>query len=171
MSFLVIIRGPLGVGKSTIAKLVASKIKAIHFSIDDVLSKNGLDQTDEKEGCIPLANFLKVNKIILPQLKKAIRSGTSGVVDGNFYHQSQIDDLIKKLPLQSFVFTLTAPLEVCIQRDLQRPKSYGKVAAAAVYNLVSRFSCGQTIDTSLLSVDDTVNLVISNLKEPIVYQC
>lgn len=43
---MVIIRGPLGIGKSTIAKQIAYKINGDYISINDVLAKNHLDQVD-----------------------------------------------------------------------------------------------------------------------------
>ena len=163
MSLLIIIRGPLGIGKSTVAKKVADKIQGLYISIDDVLAENNLDEIDEKIGCIPEINFLKTNQIIFSKLNQAIQKKVSVVIDGNFYHKNQIEDLIKNFPTDNYVFTLTAPLEICIQRDLQRPKSYGKNAAIAVYNLVSKLNYGQVIDTSCLSVDQTVDLIISKI--------
>ncbi|MFA5828657.1 MAG: hypothetical protein WC841_04865 [Candidatus Shapirobacteria bacterium] len=125
------------------------------------MEKN-LDNIDEKQGCIPLKSFLKVNEYILPKIKQTIKNGISVVVDGNFYHRNQIEDLIKNFP-KNFVFTLTAPLRVCIQRDSHRQKSYGTVATTAVYILVSGFVYGKVIDVSVKSVEETVNITVSNL--------
>jgi shikimate kinase len=164
MSFLIIIRGPLGVGKSTIAQKIAQDLKGKYFSIDNILSQNKLDQVNENEGCIPEVNFLEANKIILLEVEKAINNKVPVIIDGNFYHQNQIEDLIKNFP-KNFVFTLTAPLKVCIQRDSQRPNTYGIGAATAVYNLVSKFNYGQTINTKDLSVEETVNFIKSKIKK------
>jgi shikimate kinase len=51
MSFWVIIRGPLGCGKSTISKELAKKINAKYFSIDKILKENNLEN-DREEGYI-----------------------------------------------------------------------------------------------------------------------
>ena len=163
MSYLVIIRGPLGIGKSTIAKKLAEDIGGEYISIDEVLTQNNLDKVDEKEGCIPLINFLKVNKLIFPKINLSIKNRTSVVVDGNFYHEDQVKDLSSSFPSNNYIFTLTAPLEVCIQRDSQRPRPYGIDATTVVYNLVSRFNYGKVIDVSLKSVEETVVLIISSL--------
>jgi predicted kinase len=163
MSYLVIIRGPLGIGKSTIAKKLAEEIKGDYISIDDILADNNLDQVDEKEGCISLKNFLKVNEIILPRINQSIQKNVSVVVDGNFYHKDQIDDLVKNFPANNYVFTLTAPLEVCLERDSQRQKSYGKDATTAVYSLVSKFEYGKVIDVSTLTAEEATKQIISNL--------
>ena len=47
----------------------------------------------EGEG-IPLSNFLKANEIIAVEAKQANDQGKSVVVDGNFYHKEQIDQLV-----------------------------------------------------------------------------
>ena len=46
MSYFIIIRGPLGIGKSTIAKALAEILKAEYIAIDKVLEENGLDRKD-----------------------------------------------------------------------------------------------------------------------------
>jgi predicted kinase len=163
MSSLIIIRGPLGIGKSTIAKKLAERIKGEYISIDDVLDRNNLDQVDQNEGWIPLANFLRVNEYILPKINLIIKNGVSVIIDGNFYHEDQLKDLISSFPSNNHVFTLTASLETCIQRDSQRLKPYGVSATADVYKLVSRFEYGKVIDVSLKPVEETVNFIISSL--------
>ena len=161
---LIIIRGPLGIGKTTIAKRIADKIKGEYFSIDDVLAEINLDHVDEEEGCIPLKNFLKVNQIIKPKIKSLIDNKISVIVDGNFYHKLQIEDLTRGFEKDSVVFSLVAPLDICIERDAARPNSHGKEAAEAVYNLVSRFNYGQIIDTNNMSIDQIVLQIISLIK-------
>jgi tRNA uridine 5-carbamoylmethylation protein Kti12 len=160
MGSLIIIRGPLGIGKTTIAKNLAKLLKARYFSVDEILSKNNLDYINEEIGCIPENNFLKVNKIIFSKIKS---SNKSIIVDGNFYYQNQIKDLINKIPLKSFAFTLIAPIEVCILRDSQRSNSYGQAAVVAVYNLVSRFDYGQIINTSSLTIEETIKTILSKI--------
>lgn len=162
MGSLIIIRGPLGIGKSTVAKKLAKNISGDYISVDEVLTEYNLDNIDEKEGCIPLKNFLKVNEYILPKIEQTIKNGISVVVDGNFYHRNQIEDLIKNFP-RIFIFTLMAPLDICLQRDSRRQKSYGTGATTAVYKLVSRFEYGKVIDVSSKSVGETVNFIVSNL--------
>jgi hypothetical protein len=70
--------------------------------------------------------------------------------------------LIKELPYQSFVFTLKAPLETCIERDMRRGKTHGEAAAKDVHRLVSRFDYGTVIDVTR-PVNTSVNDIISGL--------
>ena len=93
MSNLIIIRGPLGVGKTTISKHLAERLKGIHIAIDKVLEKHELDKV--KGRCIPLQNFIKANKLILPEINKTLAKGKSVIIDGNFYHKGQITHLLK----------------------------------------------------------------------------
>ena len=158
MSRLIVIRGPLGVGKSTVAQRLARELSGDYISIDNVLSQNNLDHIDQQQGCIPESNFLKVNQLIFPQVNKTLRDNRSVVIDGNFYHRPQIDNLINQFPQCQF-FTLTAPLSVCVQRDQERPHSHGADAATAVYRLVSLISIGHIINTQNLSAEETLEVI------------
>ena len=163
MSFYIIIRGPLGIGKSTISKELARRLKAEYISIDTILEELDLDHIDEGLGCIAPENFLRVNQHILPKIRQSLERGPV-VIDGNFYHREQIQDLEENLKNTHYVFTLKAPLSVCIQRDSQRPKSYGKGAATAVHNLVSKFDSGTRINTEDKTAEEIVNEILSYIK-------
>jgi shikimate kinase len=142
---VIIIRGPLGVGKTTIAKKLSERMEAKLYSIDDLLKEAGLDRVDPKIGCIPLANFLAVQEDIIPDIKKHLRKH-SVIIDGNFYHKEQIDFFFKVLQENPLVVTLKADLETCIERDRKRTHTHGAGAATAVYNLVSKFDDGLVLD-------------------------
>lgn len=160
MPYLIIIRGPLGIGKTTISKLLSEKLNADYFSIDEILKQNRLDVIDEEIDCIPEDNFLKVNQIIIQNISQ---SNKSIIIDGNFYYQNQLEDLIKNIHLKPFVFTLTAPLETCLKRDSQRSTSLGIDATTTVYNLVSKFKFGEIIDVSNLSIEESVQKIYSKV--------
>jgi shikimate kinase len=164
LMFYVIIRGSLGIGKSTIAKELAKKIKGEYISIDQVLEENKLDKIDKKLGCISCENFIKANEIALPLILKNLENGKNVVIDGNFYHKEQLDNLIKNLgKYKKYVFTLKATLETCIERDKQREKSYGEGAATAVFNLVSRFDSGINIDSEGKKKQEVLNEIYSHI--------
>lgn len=164
MAYFIIIRGPMGCGKSTIAKKIAEILRAVYIPVDAVLDEKGLDDIDPKIGCIPAANFIKANEIMVPRARKNLDDGRTVVFDACFYHREPIDDLIGSLPYKSFVFTLKAPLEVCIERDRRRPKHYGKTAITEVYGLVSRFDYGIVIDISK-PIKQTIEEILSHLRD------
>ena len=69
MNYYIIIRGPLGIGKSTIAISLAKELNAEHISMDKVLEENGLDKVEPDAECIPAKNFILADEIILPEVK------------------------------------------------------------------------------------------------------
>jgi len=163
MTYYLIIRGPLGIGKSTVARTIAKELKADYISLDDVLSENGLDKVGLGQESIPATNFIMANGIILPRARESLTQKKILVLDGNFYHQAQISDLVTNIQFPYFAFTLKAPLETCIARDRSRKRSYGEDAAQAVHNLVSRFEYGTSIDTDGRNADEVVREIISCL--------
>lgn len=144
MSASILIRGPLGVGKTTVARLLCSRLGGCYLSVDQVLAEHGLDQGSDG---IPARSFRQANLLALPKALEARASGRAVVFDGNFYYKSQIQQLQRRLPAPVFVFTLQAPLDVCIARDAGRERVYGVDAASWVYFLVSRVSAGIPIQT------------------------
>lgn len=147
MPFL-ILRGPLGSGKTTVALELAKRLNAKVFHMDKVLDKHGLDKTPPSAPCIPAENFLKANEIVLPMAKKALGQGKFVIFDACFYHKEVVEHLIRNLPFPHHIFTLKVPVEICIARDASRAKTLGEDAARAVHNLVSRFDHGVKIDVS-----------------------
>ena len=167
MCYYIIIRGPLGVGKSTIARRLAKLLSAKYISMDLVLEKHGLDKVSHYEECIPVKNFIKANNIMLPEAKAKLNAGKIVVFDGCFYHRKQIQHILGSLSSLHYVFTLKAPLKVCIARDSKRKKSLGKGAAAAVHHLVSRFNYGVVIDTNKKNASQTIKEILAYLPERI----
>jgi broad-specificity NMP kinase len=163
MAYFIIIRGPLGIGKTTIAKKLAGVLKAEHISFDLVLEKYKLDKCPPNAPCIPAANFIKADNIILPKIKKILKK-KNVIFDGCFYHKKHIQHLIKSLHYPNYVFTLKAPVSVCISRDLQRKKTLGKDSAKAVHWLCSKFDYGIVIKTSRKTAGETVREIIDFLK-------
>jgi shikimate kinase len=163
MTYFIIIRGPLGVGKSTVAKALAKELNAKYISIDEKLAEHKLDFIPKDADCISKENFIKVNQLILPLVKNSLSEDLPVILDGNFYHQEQIDDLIENLHFQNHLFNLKAPLSTCIKRDNNREKTLGKDATTAVYNLVNRFSIGIDIETDGKNVPEVVREILEKL--------
>ncbi|MEA3249470.1 MAG: hypothetical protein U9Q03_03870 [Patescibacteria group bacterium] len=159
MSRMIIIRGPLGVGKSTVSLRVAKALNADYFSVDEILVEKGLDFCDG-EPCIPLSNFVQVNDKILADIH---RSRQGAVVDGNFYHADQLEDLTERHVGPVHVFTLKAPVESCIERDGGRREPHGEAAARAVHGLVSGFDAGVCVETGGKGVGQVVDQILEEL--------
>jgi gluconate kinase len=159
MKYFVIIRGPLGCGKSTTSETVSTAINGKHIEIDKVLEDMRLDFRPPGNDSIPAKHFIKVNDYIIEEAKA---SKKPMVLDACFYHKSVIEDLLKRMPSKGYVFTLKAPLEVCVDRDSKREKSHGAGAATAVHNLVSRFDYGINIDATR-PLETNVQEIVSQL--------
>ena len=145
---LIIVAGPLGSGKTTISKAVANRINGEYISVDKILSDNGLDQISEGSFCIPLANFLKANQLMLPVIAIAQAAKQPIVVDGCFYHREAFEDLLRLTVAPHFVYTLQLPLLACIERDRKRDQPLGEEAARGVYALTSKLVLGSVIDAA-----------------------
>jgi len=164
MSFYVIIRGPLGCGKSTISERLSKILNAKYFAVDRVLEEHNLE--DEWEaGYISQKSFKRANEIITPQAQKILNSGKPVVFDGNFYWKSQVEDLISRLDFPHYVFTLKAPLEVCIERDKNRSKTHGEDAARAVFKKSTEFEYGTVIDINK-PLKKCIDEILSHLPKP-----
>lgn len=156
MSYFILVRGPLGVGKTTVSERLAKELGAVHISIDRLLDDHGL----WSEG--RLSEFLGANDPAVRQAQGYLDSGTRVIFDGNFYWKGQIDDLIGRLRGPHFAFTLEAPLEVCIARDRRRDHPHGPQAARDVYRKSTRFTYGTLIDATG-SLDTTVIAILNHL--------
>ncbi|MCJ7550026.1 MAG: ATP-binding protein [Anaerolineae bacterium] len=163
MGACILIRGPLGVGKTTVARALAEQVGGLYVSVDGILAEHGLDKVEGE--CISPENFIKANELALPQARQALSEGRVVVFDGNFYHRAQIDHLVDVLPEPHYAFTLKSPLTVCIDRDSERPRVYGVGAATAVHTMVSRFDYGVSIDTSEMTLEGVLEALRGYLPE------
>jgi len=148
MNSCLILRGPLASGKTTIAHKLCTRLNAQYISIDVVLEERDLDVVPTGASCISVANFLKANEIVLPAIQIALEAGKDVVVDACFYHREPLEQLLEALSCPCHVFTLKAPVEVCIERDKCRDVSHGEGAARAVHSLVNQFDYGVVIDAT-----------------------
>lgn len=149
MSYYVIIRGPAGAGKTTIARAVAKRINACYVSLDSILHEK--DRGPVEGGCINEESFLRVNRVIIPKANRLLKQGRNIILDGNFYHKSHLEDIIRKVGYPHFVFTLKAPVEECISRDASRVRNKGRIGAKevrTVHRLTGKFDFGIDISTN-----------------------
>jgi broad-specificity NMP kinase len=162
MSYFIIIRGSAGVGKSTISKLLAENIKAEIIHFDKVMKSLEMDYI-LGDKWIPLDKFLKADKIKIPEFRDKLEKEINLIIDGNFYHKEQIEDLINNLEFPNYIFTLKADLQECIKRDKSRDGELGEKATTDVFKLVSAFDYGTVIDTNGKTPTEIIDEIISSL--------
>ena len=143
---LIVVRGPLGIGKTTVAKRLARSLAGRYVSVDAILEEFDLEEWSE--GYISEGSFLRTNAFVVERALPILSSGVPVVVDGNFYWETQVSDLCGRIPYPSFVFTLQAPVELCIFRDAHRTRSFGEEAARAVFAKVVSFEAGIPVDAT-----------------------
>ncbi len=157
MSYYIIIRGPLGSGKTTVSKQLVQAINAEHIGIDDILDEHNLTE-DKENGYISQRSFIRANEIAAQRAEPLLINGTPVIFDGNFYWKSQIDDLLQRLPYPNHVFTLVLSLELCVKRDSKRVRPCGRDVVEVVFAKTTEFEYGIPIDAS-----QSQNLVISDI--------
>jgi len=161
MSYYIIIRGPLGCGKTTIAKALAARLNANYISVDAVIDEHDL-AADLEDGFISQKSFMRANDFICEIAKPLLDANKPLVIDGNFYWQSQLDDLAKKLPNPHAIFTIDAPLDICKKRDAQRENPLGADAAEVIYKKTLSVEAGHKIDATK-EVEEIIKEIIDVL--------
>ena len=162
MVYYIIIRGPAGVGKTTISNILAKRINADVIHFEEIMNSLGLDYIPG-EKWIPLKKFLLAHKQKIPDFRKILKKGRNLIIDHNFYHEKQIEDLTNNLHFTYFVFTLKADVNECIKRDASRKGALGEQATRDVFNLTSAFDYGIDIDTKGKTPDEVVRDIIKYL--------
>ena len=166
MTYFIMIRGPLGIGKSTIAKRLTRALRGTYLSMDKIVDKNRVTKKPAKDGMMDTINFLKANEVMLPIVRELLSKGKFAITDGCFYRKEQIVDIINKLGEDKvLVFDLKAPLKVCIERDKNRKLTYGSDAARVVYNAVSKFNYGIKIDTNGKTEEEVVKKILEYIPD------
>lgn len=141
MSFYVVIRGPAGIGKTTVAKLLARRLHASFISFDKIRVRHAIGLSEKQR--------IKANEIGIPLARKKLLNGIPVVFDGVFYHASQLKHLKKNLHYPCIVFSLAAPVSTVVARDAKRrgKAKLGKRKISNFYPAVAKFQPGIVINT------------------------
>ncbi|HZY69352.1 MAG TPA: AAA family ATPase [Thermoplasmata archaeon] len=143
-AFYVIVRGPIGVGKTEVARRLARVLGALYISVDRILDRHRLERW--RNGFIAQASFRRSNVFVARAAAPVLAAGRPVVVDGNFYWESQIEDLARRIRRPHLVASLDAPLRVCIARERGRGSNFGVADVTAVYRKAMTVTAGVPID-------------------------
>jgi len=161
MTCAIIIRGPAGVGKTTIGEILNKKLNALFINYDKELKKRKLNYV-QGEKCVPESNFFTVNKKVMNEINNALNNNFYVIIEQNFYHKTCLIDLAEKIKGEVFVFTLNADVGECIKRDKTR-KGIGEEAIKAVHKLSTSFKHGIEINTKRKNAKQIAEEIISYL--------
>lgn len=161
MSYFIIIRGPAGVGKSTVSKVLAKKLNMKLYHYDRVMKGFGFNFIPGDKW-VPLEKYLEADKLMMPKYKDFLSRGKRLLLDGNFYHIEQIENLIDKLEYPHLVITLNASLPECQRRNKTRLGQLKEDAVEEVFGL--QFDVGIVIDTEKMSEEEVAEKILSELE-------
>lgn len=159
MSFYIIIRGPAGIGKTTVAKLLARRLHAFCISFDDIRTRHGIGLSEKQR--------IKANEVAIPIAKKKMLHGIPVIFDGVFYHSSQLKHLQKNLPYPGFVFSLSGSVNDVVARDTKRrgKAKLGRSKISNFYPVVAKFKPGTIIYTSGKTPKEIAEELLRKLNE------
>ncbi len=158
MPFAIIIRGPSGVGKSSISKQLKQHIpKLIHLDIDSfkhIISKESSDLRSEiahKVGSFFLTQLIhnKFNVIIEEILRE------------KYYRE--VTKLLKKSKYKVITIFLAASKDELIKRDKNRVKNKGVKIISALYQEITPLQEDLIINTTNKTIKQVKSLIIQEL--------
>ncbi|MBR9705226.1 ATP-binding protein [Candidatus Pacearchaeota archaeon] len=156
--FYIILRGPAGVGKSTISGKLAQFYNGHHIDVDKIKKKLRLSHSKEDK--------FEVNKTVIQKARYYLNQRTVVIIDEVFYFKLQLLQ-IEQLPYKSYLFSLNAPLETCLKRNLKR-RQEGLATTTdetikLVHSLVFKLKKGIEINTHDVSIKEALNEILSYL--------
>lgn len=164
---IIILNGSCGVGKSTVAQVIASKLeRSVHIRGDDLRNLVFDAKINEEQNML-------VDRNVLSLVRNYNKSNYCNIIIDNVYENKQhletLTEEIRKIDPCIYVFRLYVSLEENIKRNAGRKKE-SIMEESRVRELYEVFrgqgdSVGKVIDSSKLSVDETAGLILQRIKE------
>lgn len=166
---LIIINGPMGSGKTTIGRLLHSRLErtailstdAIKFFLSDF-------ERSDRDNSISAA-------VLMQMCKEYIKQGINVLLPQGFWKKEYIEPYIRfaeENDTRLFVYQLEAPRWVLMERVKNRPKSELAKTPVPEERVVknldtweeNRYWLGKVFDTSKLSSEEIVTEIIKDIK-------
>lgn len=167
--FLAIIDGPMGSGKTTIAKLVHEQIENVALiGLDQIKwTLSGFDRTPEQNRM--------TGKVVQAMAKTYLQNGASILLDEGFGKAEVMQpylDLAAELSIPVFVFQLEAPDDVLLARLEKRPAPEQSRTPMPIDRTLRNISAhhdgkyqqAKTFDSTQLSPDEIAEKIVEELK-------
>ncbi len=157
---LILIRGPAGVGKSTISKALKRKKEGlVHLDVD---SFKHLISKESSKTRTEIAH--EVGSLFL---QKLLEKGYSVVIEELFREKEYKEILkkVKKFKILVLKVFLKAPKKVLYLRDANRGKNKGKAVISKLHGIVKESGEDIVIDTSKVSVAEAVKKILLEIEK------
>lgn len=170
--FIIIIDGPMGAGKTTVAKILHLKLDQTALLIWDEMKwlVNGLENTPEDKNLITEIRF--------DIAKRFLSSGINVIVEGGFSKKERLDlylKLAKEQNLNLLGYYFSAPEEILLERALDRPKPDTEKEKISKENILENIKnypnkeeSFETIETNSVEVGDIIREIIYDVEMRIV---
>jgi len=164
MSKVVVISGTPGTGKTTVASILAKKIKGIHIDLSDLVLKEKLyKEVDEKRETV-IADLDK----LLPKLREIIRSANSPIIIEGHYAE-----IVPSKFVNVAIILRTHPKE--LEKRLKkknfkeskiRENIQAEILGVCSYNALNAYEKEKIyeIDTTSKTPNETVNIILEILE-------
>ncbi|MEK6922051.1 MAG: AAA family ATPase [Nanoarchaeota archaeon] len=85
-TIITIVTGTPGTGKTTVAKRIAEKQRAVYIDVNEVIKHNKLKEGYDKKRKSAIIDIKKLNKVLINTIKEAKKKGISLVIDSHLSH-------------------------------------------------------------------------------------
>ncbi len=172
MSLVVILRGPSGVGKSTIARLIEKELKLDWVIIDVDKLKHYMPLKEDNESHAKGSESRKARSTVAHNVshffaKQAYDKGYKIILE-EMYRQEHIEKLktfLESNNMRYLTIYLSASLEEVIIRSYNREKPVPEVETRSFYNEIHPNEGDIIIDTSQNSSGQSARLIINEIQK------
>ena len=167
--YMIIIDGPMGSGKTTLANLLNKKLKrTVHLGIDRIkFFVSDFKRNTEDNAMTSL--------VVMRMIDEYVKHGINIVIAQGFYRNEHLNPYIKlakKNKIKLFMYQLEAPREILLERLINRPKppeASTKVSKTKIMkNLKSwvehRQKFEKVFDTSRVLIDTVAKEILKDIK-------
>lgn len=168
MNCVVVLRGPSGVGKSTISKAIRRKL-AVNWAIIDV--DKFKHYMPMKEGQTNRAERTLIAHDVSNYFLSQMYSKGYNVVMEEMYKKQYNDKLVSFMHdnrISYFKVFLSAPVDLVVERAQKREKVVADDEIRRHYGEVERYDDDYEIDSTKYSSEEIADIIISQLKQKIL---
>lgn len=163
-NYVVILRGPSGVGKSTISSIIQQKLGASWAVIDVDKFKHYMPLKEDKSN---RAERTEIAHNVGNYFAKSMYDKGYSVILEEMYRERHNDQLVQLLETNGMRYIklfLSAPLDALIQRSKEREKSVPEEETRRFYDETQPLPDDFVIDTSVYSSEQAADMIITKIR-------